>query len=259
MMRLDGRVALVTGGGRGIGRAAALALAREGARVAVAARTREHLQSTTSEIAASGGEALPLACDVSSKQSVESVVEALVARWGGADIVVNAAGDAVSAPLARTTDDVWERMLAVNLTGTFLMTRAFVPQMVERGWGRVVNIASTAGRVGFPYLSAYCASKHGVVGFTRAVAIEVAAKGVTVNAVCPGYVDSDMTLRSIDNIVRTTGRTPQEARQALLASNPQGRLVAPEEVAHLVLMLCQPESAGINGQAIVLDGGAIQA
>ena len=252
-MDLHQRVALVTGGGRGIGKAIARALAGAGAKVAVAARSRDEVEAVAREIAASGS--LPLVCDVTVRAEVARTVDDVIRKLGSLDILVNNAGLAESAPLARTDEAMWDRALATNLTSTYLFTRASLPGMVGRGWGRVVNVASTSGKVGGAYLAAYCASKHGVVGFTRALALETAGKGVTVNAVCPGYVRTDLAERAVRNIAEKTGMTPPQARAKLEASNPQGRFVEPEEVAALVLFLCGEEARGVNGQAINLDGG----
>jgi NAD(P)-dependent dehydrogenase (short-subunit alcohol dehydrogenase family) len=177
---------------------------------------------------------------------------------GAVDILVNNAGMARSAPVKAQSLAEWNRIMAVNSTGTFLCTQAFLPGMIERGWGRVVNIASVAGKLGAPYIGAYAASKHAVLGFTRSLAMEVATRGVTANAVCPGYVDTAMTDYSISNIVDKTGATAAEARRRLEAMSPQRRLIEPEEVAYLVACLCDPRARGINGQAIVLDGGMVQ-
>jgi 3-hydroxybutyrate dehydrogenase len=255
---LEGRTALVTGGAGGIGREVARSLAGLGARIVPCSRDASGLEAVAREIRESGGEAEALVCDVRSREAVGKAVDRAASRWGGVDVLVNAAGDAASAPLARTTDEIWDSMMSVNLTAPFLFMRALVPSMRARGWGRIVSVASTAGRAGFPYISAYCASKHGLVGLTRAVAAEVASSGITVNAVCPGYVDTPMTRRSVETIVRTTGRDEKEARAVLEASSPQKRLMTAAEVAHLVAVLCMPESAGITGQAIVLDGGGLQ-
>jgi NAD(P)-dependent dehydrogenase (short-subunit alcohol dehydrogenase family) len=172
---------------------------------------------------------------------------------------VNGAGDAVSAPFAKTDLDLWERLLRINLTSAFLMTREVLPGMTARGWGRVVNVASVAGLTGAAYISAYTAAKHGLVGLTRALSQEVARKGVTVNAVCPGYVETAMTDRSVANIVEKTGMSPEDARANLSARSPQGRMMTPGEVAGLVLYLATDEARGINGQAIALDGGGFVA
>ncbi len=247
--RLEGRTALVTGGGTGIGAAAARRLAAEGARVVVAGRTEETLKRVARE---TGGTAL--VCDVSDP----AAVTALFSKVGGADILVTAAGISPSAPIRKTTDAIWSETIAVNLTGTFLVVRAALNGMLERGFGRIVTVASTAGRTGYAYVSAYCASKHGVVGLTRALAVELAGKGVTVNAVCPGYVDSPMTDRTIERIMTTTGRSREAALAEITGTNPQKRLMTPDEVAAAIVTLCLPDSAGINGQAIVLDGGALQ-
>jgi NAD(P)-dependent dehydrogenase (short-subunit alcohol dehydrogenase family) len=170
---------------------------------------------------------------------------------------VNNAGVAHSAPVARTELEDWNRMLAVNATGTFLCTRAFLPGMVEGGWGRVVNVASVAGLAGARYIAAYAASKHAVIGLTRCAAAEVADRGVTVNAVCPGYVDTPMTTESLQRISEKTGMSAEEALETILAHTPQGRLIAPDEVAHAVLSLCEEGARGINGQSIVIDGGEL--
>ena len=182
----------------------------------------------------------------------------LVSIFGrGPDILVNNAGVAASAPLTRTTDEMWNRIIGVNLTGTFNCTRAALPHMLERGWGRVINIASIAGKTGAPYIAAYTASKHGVVGFTRAVATEVATKGITVNAICPGYVDTNMVRTAVDTITQKTGMDSEAALDTLKRMNPQQRLVTPDEVAGVAMLLVSDDGRGINGQAINIDGGAV--
>jgi NAD(P)-dependent dehydrogenase (short-subunit alcohol dehydrogenase family) len=258
-MKLAGKLALITGGGRGIGRAVAFAFAREGAGVALVARTASEVERVAAEIAQECDvETMHAACDVSDAAAVGRAFAALAERFGrGCDILVNNAGVAESAPLLKTDDEMWQRHLAVNLTGTFLCTRAALPSMIERGWGRVVNVASIAGKTGAPYIAAYAASKHGVLGLTRSAALEVAAKGVTVNAICPGYVDTDMTTRALANIEAKTGRPRAETLEAIKRMSPQGRLVTAEEVASLALLLASDDGRGINGQAINVDGGSV--
>lgn len=258
-MKLQSRLALITGGGRGIGRAIALAFAREGAQVAVAARTLEQVEQVAGEIAAGFNmKALPVACDVSDPASVEQMYAKVYEVFGrGPDILVNNAGIAESAPLTKTDNDLWHRHLAINLSGTFYCTRAAIPQMIERGWGRVINIASIAGKTGGPYIVAYSASKHGVLGLTRSAALETAAKGITVNAICPGYVDTDMTTRGIENITKKTKLTADQAMESIKKLSPQNRIIAPEEVAALALLLASEDGRGINGQAINVDGGSV--
>jgi 3-hydroxybutyrate dehydrogenase len=257
-MLLENRGAVVTGGGRGIGAAVARALAAVGARVVVSARSIDEIENVAENLRRQGHEATAVTCDITDPEQVEALARESVEFLGGVDILVNNAGIATSAPFKAISLEDWERVMAVNVTGPFLCTRAFIPGMIEAGWGRVVNVASVAGKVGQPYIAAYCASKHALVGLTRAVAVEVAAKGVTVNAVCPGYVDTPMTDRSVHNITSKTSLSEAEARDYLQKLNPQGRLMEPEEVAHLVVSLCAPLAKGINGQAVILDGGAVQ-
>ena len=258
-MRLQDRIALITGGGRGIGRAIAHAFAQEGAQVAVAARTLEQVEQVASEIADQfSTKALPVVCDVSDVHSVAKLFERVSEAFGrGPDIMVNNAGIAESAPIAKTDDELWHRILAINLSGTFYCTRAALPQMIERGWGRIINVASIAGKTGAPYIVAYSASKHGVLGLTRSAAMEVATKGITVNAICPGYVDTEMTTRGIENITQKTKLSAEQAMESIKKMSPQNRIIEPEEVAAVALLLASEEGRGINGQAINVDGGSV--
>jgi NAD(P)-dependent dehydrogenase (short-subunit alcohol dehydrogenase family) len=258
-LRLKGKIALITGGGRGIGRAVAFAFAREGASIAVLARTTLEVERVAAELKGECGvQALHATCDVADAQSVARAFAVVAGAFGrGADILVNNAGIAESAPVTRTDDAHWRRHLAVNLDGTFYCTRAALPSMIERGWGRIINVASIAGKTGAPYIAAYAASKHGVLGLTRSVALETASKGVTVNAICPGYVDTDMTTHAVEQIEAKTGRTAADALDAIRRMSPQNRLVTPEEVAALALLLASEDGRGINGQAINVDGGSV--
>ena len=254
---IAGEAALVTGAGSGIGRAVALALARRGARLALVGRDAKKLEATRALVAAKGGDAAAFPADVTDEALVARAVDGAAEKLGSLTIVVNDAGRAASAPVGKTTLAVWSDLLAVNLTGTFLVTRAALPHLLRAGRGRIVNVASVAGLRGYPYVAAYCAAKHGVVGFTRALAVELASKNVTVNAVCPGYVDTEMTAETIRNVVEKTGRSPAEARAALEAMSPQKRLFTPEEVAAAVVALCLPEARGVSGQAIAVCGGEV--
>jgi NAD(P)-dependent dehydrogenase (short-subunit alcohol dehydrogenase family) len=259
MSGLTGLSALVTGGGRGIGEAVVRALAAEGVAVAVAARSTDQIEAVAHDVTRSGGRAVAVACDVTSTESVAKAFDQAVQTLGRVDILVNNAGVAGSAPLLKLEEDEWERHLAVNLTGTYRCTRAALPGMLERGFGRIINMASIAGRIGGAYISAYSASKHGVLGFTRSIALEVATKGITVNAVCPGYVESDMSTAAVARIAAATRRDPAEARRALEAFSPQSRLITPGEVATVVLFLASRDAHGITGQAINVDGGTVMA
>jgi NAD(P)-dependent dehydrogenase (short-subunit alcohol dehydrogenase family) len=250
---LGGRHAVVTGGGRGIGAAVATALAAEGARLTLLGRDEARLKDTL--------ETLPIGqavrCDVTDEAGVDAAFAAARRAFGPVAILVNNAGAAESAPFVRTSLELLRRMLDVNLVGTFLCSRAALPDMIEAGSGRIVNVASVAGLKGAAYVSAYCAAKHGVIGLTRALALETATKGITVNAVCPSYTDTDMARAAVANIVAKTGRSAAVAEMELVRKNPQGRLLRPEEVAATVLWLCAPDSEAITGQAIAIAGGEV--
>jgi NAD(P)-dependent dehydrogenase (short-subunit alcohol dehydrogenase family) len=258
-MKLENKIALITGGGRGIGRAIALAFASEGANVAVAARTLEQVEQVAREIAdLFHMDALPIVCDVSNVASVEKAFTTVSENFGrGCDILVNNAGIAESATIVNTDDELWQRHLAINLNGTFYCTRAAIPQMIERGWGRIINVASIAGKIGAPYIAAYSASKHGVVGLTRSAAMELATKGITVNAICPGYVDTDMTTRGVERITQRTGLSADDAMDALRKMSPQNRIIVPEEVGPEAVGLSSEYGRGINGEAMKVEGGRV--
>ena len=245
---LVGKRALVTGGGRGIGAAVARELALAGARVVVCGRKLAELDALAAEIS---GEAI--ACDLTDR----AATDAMLARLGSIEILVNNAGAAESASLEQTSDVLWDRMIELDATSPFRVTRALVPAMVKAGWGRVVNIASNAGVSGYAYTAAYCAAKHAMVGWTRALAIDLARTGVTINALCPGWVETAMSAEAVARIAEKTGRSEADARKALETMSPQRRMIQPAEVAHVALMLCAEPARGIHGQTIVIDGGAI--
>ena len=247
MTDLAGKRALVTGGGSGAGAALALAFAGAGAEVVISGRRPEALAVTAARHPAIRA----VAADVTDETSVK----AMFAEAGPCDIVVANAGAADSAPMARTTLEQWNAMLAVNLTGTFLTFREGLAQLT--GWGRLIAVASTAGLKGYAYVAPYAAAKHGVVGLCRSLALELAKKPVTVNALCPGFLDTEMTDRSVANIVEKTGMTAEAARETLAAANPQKRLIRPAEVAAAALWLCGPGSEGITGQALAIAGGEV--
>jgi NAD(P)-dependent dehydrogenase (short-subunit alcohol dehydrogenase family) len=253
---LSGRHALVTGAGTGIGAAIAASLARAGARVSLAGRRREPLVAVAEQL--SGSDTLVVAgFDVTDPAKVADGVAQTRGKFGPVDILINNAGEAPSAPFAKTDLAQWNRALAVNLTGTYLVTKEVLPDMLARQSGRIVNVASTAGLIGYARLSAYTAAKHGVVGLTRALALEVAKTGVTVNAVCPGYTDTDMIGNAVEAIARKSGGSRADALKTFTDVNPQGRLVSVEEVASTVLWLVSDGASAINGQAIAIAGGEV--
>jgi NAD(P)-dependent dehydrogenase (short-subunit alcohol dehydrogenase family) len=251
---LRGKVAVVTGAGRGIGAAIAAALSRQGAGVALIGRDAAKLEKQAAELSA---DALVAPADITDPESVHNAFVKIRDRFPRIDILVNNAGQAESAPFSRTDLALWNRMLAVNLTGTYLCTHEVLPAMLKQDYGRIVNVASTGGLIGYAYVSAYCAAKHGVIGLTRALALETAKTAVTVNAVCPGYAETDIVKNAVANIMAKTGKSEAEARAALTSHNPQGRTVLPEEVANAVLWLCLPGSEAITGQPISIAGGEV--
>lgn len=251
------RHALITGAGTGIGRAIALALAGAGCAVSLAGRRAAPLDAVAAEIG-DRAHALP-GFDVCDAASIEAGVASAIQRFGDIAVLVNCAGEAPSAPFERTSPEVWNQALAVNLTGAFLTTQAVLPSLRRAQNARIINIASTAGLKGYAYVTAYCAAKHGLVGLTRALATELAATGITVNAVCPGFTDTPLLDGAVETITSKTGRTADEARAGLARANPQGRLVTPEEVADTVLWLAGEGASSITGQAIVVAGGEVMA
>ena len=253
---LSGQHAFVTGASRGIGAAIATALAADGARVSLIGRDAARLERLAAQL---GGpdRAVPIVADVTDPIAVKQAFAAARRQFGPLRILVNNAGQAAAAKFTDTDEALWNGIIAVNLTGSYLCTREAVPDMLQAGGGRIVNIASIAGLRGAAYISAYAASKHAVIGLTRSLALEFATRNITVNAVCPGYTDTDIVKRAVDNIMKKTGRSEQEAMATLTATNPQGRLIAPAEVSNTVLWLCRPGTESVTGQSLVLAGGEV--
>ena len=251
---MRGRHALVTGAARGIGAAIARSLAAEGATLTLLGRNERALAGLAAELPGRHGHVV---ADVADPQQVQAAFDRARAERGALHILVNNAGQAESAPFGKTTPELWQRMLAVNLTGTFLCSQAALPDLLAAGGGRIVNIASTAAQKGYAYVSAYVAAKHGVLGLTRSLALELARKGITVNAVCPGYTDTDILRESIANVVAKTGRSEQDVLAEFARGNPQQRIVQPQEVADAVRWLCSEAASAITGQAISVSGGEV--
>jgi NAD(P)-dependent dehydrogenase (short-subunit alcohol dehydrogenase family) len=254
--QLAGRHAVVTGASRGIGASSAATLAAQGMLVSLLGRDAAALKVVAAQLGGSA-HANAVTVDVSDAQSVQAAFATARDRFGPVDVLVNSAGQAASAKFTDTDATLWNQLLAVNLTGTYLCTRQAIPDMLKGGFGRIVNIASTAGLRGAAYISAYATSKHAVIGLTRSLALEYAQRNITVNAVCPGFVDTDIVKNAIADIMKKTGRSAAEVLGTLLATNPQQRLIEPQEVAETVLWLCRPGSESVTGQSIVLSGGEV--
>jgi NAD(P)-dependent dehydrogenase (short-subunit alcohol dehydrogenase family) len=254
---LADRIALITGGSKGIGRAIAESFAQEGASVALVARHLDPLQAAVQHIEESGGHALPVLCDVTEAEQVSRLSAEVGEKLGPIDILVNNAGASGSHKFVDHPDALWEWMLEANLTSVYRVSKAVVPGMIARKWGRIINIGSTASKTGARYIAAYTASKHGALGLTRAMAVELNSYNITVNAICPGYADTPFTTDVIANIVAQTGKSEAEARQSLANFSPQKRLIMPEEVAAVAVMLASEAAQGITGQAISVDGGEV--
>lgn len=255
---LAGKHAVVTGGGKGIGEAITRRLAGMGASITVIGRTPEPLHALADELGAQHSQSFFAArADVTDEAQVERAFSSAKEALGPIALLINNAGAADSAPLAKMKTELWQRMLDVNLTSAFLCTHQVLTGMLDSGWGRVVNIASIAGLTGYPYVTAYCAAKHGMIGLTRALAAETAGSGVTVNAVCPGYVDTDLVTRSVERLQEKTGRSGDEIKQHISGQNPMGRMLTPEEVASAVAWLCDPVQAMVSGVSLPLTGSEV--
>jgi NAD(P)-dependent dehydrogenase (short-subunit alcohol dehydrogenase family) len=254
---LRDKVVLVTGASGGIGQALAAEFARTGAMVVVSSRNEHKLQALAKRLKSDGGQAVPLRCDVVEKEQVDALCTIITERVGTVQILINNAGLARAASFLEMEDRLWNEILRVNLTGTYNCCKAFLPGMIHRGWGRIINIASTTAKVAYSHVSAYTASKHGVLGLTRSLALETAKLGVTVNAICPGYVDTESARENARRMAETTGKTLDDILRLFADSSPQKRLIAPGEVAALALVLASEKAGGITGQAINVDGGAV--
>lgn len=259
MTALAHKIVLITGGGGGLGRALAGAFARQGCRVVIAGRDAGRLTAAAQEIDAAGGTVLAWACDVGRKSQVEAMAQHVGNNLGPVEVLVNNAGIARAAAFLDMPDNLWDETLQTNLTAACYCCQAFLPGMIKIGWGRIISIASTAAKVGYPYVSAYASSKHGLLGLTRSLALETARLGVTVNAICPGYIDGELTRENARRMAQKTGRSTDEILTLLADHAPQKRLIQPDEIAGLALMLASDQAGGITGQAINIDGGAVMA
>ena len=256
-MQFKDKVVVVTGGSKGIGKGIAMAFAERGAKVVISARKQADLEAAAGEIKAAGGQVTALVCDVTSQEQIDALVAETLAAYGPVDILVNNAGIAGSHKFLSYPDELWNKIIDINLTGVFRVSRAFAPQMVEKGGGRIIHIASIAGKKADRYMAAYAASKHGVLGLTKAMAVELNPAKITVNAICPGYVDTPMTDATIATMTEKTSLDEAGALKVLESLSPQQRLIDVEEVVEVALMLAGENARGITGQAINVDGGTV--
>jgi len=257
---MDGRsdkIVLVTGGGSGLGAAIAGEFAKRGCRVVITARDHKRLVTVAAKMVQDGSQVRGFACDVTQRDQVRQLGNSIRELWGDVQILVNNAGIASAVSFADMSDETWDRTLETNLTGAYNCCKVFLPAMVKAKWGRIVNIASTTAKVGYSHVTAYTASKHGLLGLTRSLALETARVGVTVNAICPGYVDDERTRDNARVMAEKTGKTADDILKLFAASAPQNRLIAADEVASLAWLIASPEMSGMTGQAINVDGGAV--
>lgn len=259
MSELQHKIVLITGGSGGLGRALSEAFAREATRVVIAARNRDRLNAAAEKMAQNGTQVLALPCDISRRDQVQSLGNEIRTRWGDVQILVNNAGIARAVNFSDMPDDLWDDTLETNLTGAYNCCKVFLPPMLKAKWGRIINIASTTAKVGFSHVTAYSASKHGLLGLTRSLALETARAGVTVNAICPGYIDDERTRENAKIMAEKTGKSVGDVLKLFAASAPQNRLIAPDEVASLALLMASERLSGMTGQAINVDGGAVMA
>jgi NAD(P)-dependent dehydrogenase (short-subunit alcohol dehydrogenase family) len=257
MNGLERKIVMITGGSGGLGAQLAQAFAAQGCRVALAARNQAKLNAIAEKIALNGGQALALPCDVTRREQVKRLDGEIRKAWGSVQILINNAGMARAVNFSDMPDDLWDETLAINLTGAYNSCKVFLPAMIDRKWGRIINIASTAAKVGYPHVTAYTASKHGLLGLTRALALETVRLGVTVNAICPGYVDDERTHENAKIMAEKTGKNVDEILALFAASAPQNRLIAPVEVASLAVLIASEKLGAMTGQAINVDGGAV--
>jgi NAD(P)-dependent dehydrogenase (short-subunit alcohol dehydrogenase family) len=259
MIDLRHKVVLITGGSGGLGGALAEAFARTESRVVIAARNEQRLEAVAEKVGQNGAQVFALPCDISRRDQVRSLDEKIKARWGDVQILINNAGIARAVSFSDMPDDLWDETLAINLTGAYNCCKAFLPAMARAKWGRIINIASTTAKVGYRTVTAYTASKHGLLGLTRSLALETARDGVTVNAICPGYVDDERTHENSRTMAQRTGKSVDDVLAMFAASAPQNRLIAPDEVASLALLMASERLGGMTGQAVHVDGGAVMA
>lgn len=257
MADITDKIVIVTGASGGIGAACAEAFATAKCRVALVARDETKLNASAERIASNGGQALPVVCDVTRRDEVQRLAASVRDLWGDAQILVNCAGIARAARFIDMSDELWDRTLETNLTGAYNCCKVFLGGMVQSHWGRIINVGSTAAKVGYPHVAAYTASKHGLLGLTRSLALETARQGITVNAICPGYVDDERTCENARLMAEKTGKTIEEILHLFAASAPQNRLIEPAEVASLAVFLASEKLGGMTGQAINVDGGAV--